>query len=346
VSAGLRWAALVAVLALAIGGLGGAILLPPLLPPSADSADGPRAVPVTDRAFDDAHTAAAIPELSRAQTLGLSGPGGMVTASSCTPGIVVETGDHLLSIDGEVRIALVTEVPLWRDLAIGSEGTDVAALQQALIDQGHDLNASGEYDWATVAAVEAMQESAAVDDTGEIALDQVQWVPAGIGAVTSCEVGVGVAVAQGSPVLKAGGTLVALSFPASSNELPDRSYSAVAGDLVVPIGDDGRLADPELMRAVAASAAFADWVKDPARGVAVGIRLSEPISAIGIPPAAVVTTGASNGCIVVAGGPGDAGDERVPVTILSSELGTVFAVADRPVDRVVVPAAEVVDSCG
>lgn len=336
----LRWASLIAVLALAVGGLVGAVVLPPLLPPSAEPLSGPRSVPVSQREFDDAHTIAAVPDLSAEVTVVLSGVGGMLTASTCTPGTVVKTGDHLLSVDGEVRIAIVSEVPLWRDLVSGTDGTDVEALQRALISLGHDVKASGTYDWDTIAAVEAVQAKAAVEETGDIALNQVQWVPAGIGAVTSCEAGVGTAIAAGEPLLKTGGTLKGLTLPASATELAGRSYSAVAGDVIVPIGAERRLTDPTLMSAVAATTAFADWVKDPTRGVAVGVRLEEPIAAIGIPPSAVLPSDATTGCVVT-------DDKRtVPVTILSSELGTVFAVAERKVSSVIVPASEVISSCG
>ena len=338
-SRGLRWGVLLTVLALAVGGLVGALLLPPLLPPSAEGVDGPRAVPVTERVFDDAHTVAAVPELSREMSVVLSGPGGMVTASACAPGAVVKAGDHLLSVDGVVRIAVVTEVPLWRDLSFGMEGADVEGLQRALVEQGNELSVSGRYGWDTVAAVEAMQDAARVEPTGRIALDRVQWVPAGVGAVASCEVGVGLAIASGSPVLVAGGTLIGLSLPGAEAELPGRPYVAVAGEVVVAIGEDRRVTDPALMSAVAATTAFAEWVKDPAGGVAVLVRLAEPIAAIGIPPSAVVVSDARTGCVVIGG------EQTVAVEVLASELGTVFAVPERPVDRVIVPAAEVTASC-
>lgn len=335
----MRWTVLVAVLALAAGLLVGALVLPPLLPPSAEPVEGPRAVPVTERAFDGAHTVAAAPELSDEVTVALSGPGGMVTASGCEPGAEVSTGDHLLSVDGAVRIAVVTGVPLWRDLGPGSKGTDVEALQRALADEGHRLEASGTYGRDTTRAVRAMQEAASVEKTGRIALDRVQWVPAGSGAVTSCEAPVGTAIAAGEPLLAAGGSLVALSFPADAKALPGRPYAAVAGDVVVPIPGDRRITDPGLMAAVAGSTAFGEWKREPGRGVAVEVRLAEPVTTLGVPPAAVIVTDAATGCVAAAG------DEVVAVEILASELGTVFVVPERPVDEVVVPVAEVVPAC-
>lgn len=335
----LRAGAVIGALVLVLGALIGALVLPPLLPASSVAAEGPRSVPVSARDFDDLHTVAAVPELSDEVTVALSGAGGMVTASTCKPGHQVSMGETLLSIEGKPRIAIVTAVPLWRIMRPGVKGPDVKALQRALIDSGYDVVADGSYGAGTLSAVRKVQEVSAVEKTGVIDLDRVQWIPAGIGAVSSCEAGVGAVLSGGSPLLKAGGGLISLTLPAAATELTGRSYAATAGKSVVPLSKERKVTDPELLRAVSASAAFSEWKQDPGRGIAVQVRLVEPIAAVGVPPSAVLTMDSTHGCVV------SGSQETVSVEILASELGTVYVVSEEPVDDVLMPVAEVRAAC-
>ncbi|RLP71851.1 hypothetical protein D9V32_15965 [Mycetocola tolaasinivorans] len=335
----LRVGALIAVIALAVGALIGTLFLPPLLPVSTAPIAGPRAVPVTERSFDGLHSVAAVPEVSGEVRVPVNGAGGTITASSCAPGHQVTLGEHVLSIDGIPRIAIVTTVPLWRDLRLGLSGTDVSALQQALSDAGQGVAVDGTFGATTAAAVRAVQEASSTEKTGQVVLDRVQWIPAGIGPIASCEAGVGSIVTAGEALLTVGGALIGLSVPASPAELPEHAYSAAAGTSSVPLSAERRVTDPELLQAVSASPAFADWKKDPGRGVSLQVRLVDPIAAIGVPPAAVVLTDPTGGCVVA--------EDRttVPVSVLASELGTVFVVAEKPITRVMLPASEVISAC-
>ena len=140
---GIRWAALIAVLALAAGALAGAFALPQLAPQSAASVSDSREVPTVKRSFDDAHSVTAAPILSPEVSVLTSGGSGVVTASTCAPGAEVKTGDPLVSINGVPRIAIVSTVPLWRDLRLQDKGTDVSAVQTALTASGYPVTASG-----------------------------------------------------------------------------------------------------------------------------------------------------------------------------------------------------------
>lgn len=330
----LRWALLIAMLAVSVGVIAGTLLLPPLIPQAAVSVEGPRSIPVAERVFDDTHTAAATPELSTEVTVQLSGPGGLITASACGPGHIVQTGEQLFAVDGAARIAIVTDVPLWRDLGPGDDGADVASLQRLL-----KVETSGTFDRATSSAVRALQETAQVEATGRITLDAVQWVPAGIGAVASCEISIGTSVETAGTVLVAGGALVALEFPDDPTEIPGQGYAAAVGELTVPLDPERRVTDPELLAAIAASSGYAQWMKDPGAGVPVELRLVEPIAAVGIPPSAVFLTGSARGCVLTVD------REVVPVEILASELGTVFAVPMSAVSEVLAPINEEVQEC-
>lgn len=340
VTSAYRWALLIGVLALTSGLLIGVLVIPPLAPPMASAPASTRSVAGVQRAFDDSRTVAATPSLTAEVTVLAGGASGTVTASSCVPGVVVVTGGHLFSVNGRPVIAMVSSVPLWRDLSLGIRGPDVQGVQEALTAVGFPVAASGTYDRNTASAVRRMQEAAQVAGSGQITIDQVQWIPRDAGAVSSCEVGVGAVVSAGQPLLKVGGGLVALSLPAQAGLLADRAYVAVAGEIAATVPEDGRITDAGLLTAVSASEAFAAWKRDPATGVAIALRLAEPIAALGLPPSAVLLTDAEKGCMVTAEG------ATVPAEVLASELGTVFVVPERAVDEVVIPAAEVIDECG
>ena len=336
---GIRWAALIAVLALAAGALAGAFALPQLAPQSAASVSDSREVPTVKRSFDDAHSVTAAPILSPEVSVLTSGGSGVVTASACAPGAEVKTGDPLVSINGVPRIAIVSTVPLWRDLRLQDKGTDVSAVQTALTASGYPVTASGTYDRNTVNAVKLLQKAVSVAQTGQIVLDQVQWIPAASGSISSCEASVGSTTSAGQPLMTVGGQMVGLALPASTAELPGRAYVAVAGNVLVTVGEDRLLSDPGLLEVIEASSAFGAWVRDPSGGVPVDIRLAEPVDSLGVPPSAVILADPGHGCVVVPDG------TVVPVEIISSELGAVFVMADRPVAEVVAPAGEVISKC-
>ena len=335
---GLRGTVIVVVLALALGLLAGALLLPPLLPKSAQAADGPRAVPVTVQEFTGQHALAAAPALSDEVEVVLSGAGGMITASSCEPGKSVELGNELLGINGTPRWAVVTSVPLWRDLRPGAKGSDVQSLQEALADQDYDVPVNGTYGASTAAAVKKIQKAAGVKATGDVMLDRVQWLPAGVGAVSSCDAPVGTALDTGSKLLVAGGSLVSLSLPASA-ELENHKYLAVSGESTAEVPEDRKITDAKLLEEIAASPAFSDWKQDPNRGLSLQVRLKEPVQAAGVPPAAVLMSDATHGCVATSQ------RQLVPAEILSSELGTVQIQLQEPVNQVLTPVSEVADSC-
>jgi len=334
VSERLRWAAIVAIAALAIGVLVGVFLVPPVLTPSAAPAPATRLVPTTERSFDDAHKLSATPALTDSRQVLASGASGLVSASWCEVGADVATGAPLLSVNGVVVLALVSDVPLWRDLTTGTAGPDVEGVQRAL-----GVPVTGKYDRATVAAVIALQKAASVTASGRLTLDRVQWVPASAGPVASCDVAVGTPVGPGQALFTVGGGLASLTLPASSSELPDRAYVAGAGDAVVPVPEDRTITDPAFLAEVASSYDFAVWKREQADGVPVQLRLAEPVDSLGVPPAAVVLADGDSGCVL------DADRTPVPVRILASELGTVYLVPEHPVAKVLIPASEVIAAC-
>ncbi|MDQ3914975.1 MAG: peptidoglycan-binding protein [Actinomycetota bacterium] len=84
---------------------------------------------------------------------------GRVTSVRVSLGSVVESGKRVLEIDGRPAVAVEGSKPLWRDLAIGVVGPDVARLQRVLEADGYlSFAPDGRFGGATRAALEAWQE--------------------------------------------------------------------------------------------------------------------------------------------------------------------------------------------
>jgi peptidoglycan hydrolase-like protein with peptidoglycan-binding domain len=60
----------------------------------------------------------------------------VITATSYTAGEQVAPGTVLVEVSGRPLIALASDIPSYRDLGLGDEGTDVRSLQQMLHDLG------------------------------------------------------------------------------------------------------------------------------------------------------------------------------------------------------------------
>lgn len=134
-------------------------------------------------------------------------PTEMVT-SVTTSGSVVHSGDILYSVDGRPVVALTGTAPAWRDLdSTVDAGADVAQLETALValgyDGGGDLTVDDEWDSHTTAAVKAWQTGLGLEDTGELPLGYIVFVPTDT-VVTAVSAAVGQALADGDAVLELG----------------------------------------------------------------------------------------------------------------------------------------------
>ncbi len=334
-----RWASLAACAALAVGLLVGTLAIPPLPPQSGTAAPTSRSVIAVERTFDASQTVSSVPTIADKIVVLTSGASGTVTSSACSSGSEVKTGDTPFTVNGRPLVAVASSVPLWRDLSVGTQGSDVRGLQDALVAAGYQTNASGTYDRTTLASVRSLQSQASVAVTGRIALGEVQWVPAAAGPIASCEAQIGGIVSPAQPLLTMGGGLVAIAVPSAAGLLPDRPYVAVAGESTAPVPEDGRIVDPAFLTAVVNSQSYAEWIRDPNAGVALTVRLADPLSAWGLSPSAVVLAGPDKGCVVTPEG------RQVPVEVLASELGTVFVIPDDPITQVVIPASGMIDVC-
>lgn len=103
---------------------------------------------------------------------GLSGRSGTLTSISVPEDGLVRQGDVLVTIDLEPVLVAQGEVPMFRDLEVGSRGKDVNQLRAWL-----GLDASEVFDAETESAVRGWQRGAGLEETGVVQLGQVVFVP-------------------------------------------------------------------------------------------------------------------------------------------------------------------------
>ncbi|HZQ88201.1 MAG TPA: peptidoglycan-binding protein [Acidimicrobiales bacterium] len=155
-------------------------------------------------------------------------------------GEVISPGRALWSVDGEVVPLLPGTLAPWRAFRTGmTDGADVAALDQALIDlgDGDGLSVSATFTPATTAAIDRLQESLGLPRTGSLALGSVVFEPAAL-RVTAVHPLVGGTVAGGQPVLD-----VTTTTPVVNVALPvDQTARVRAGDPVSVNLPDGATA--------------------------------------------------------------------------------------------------------
>jgi len=99
---------------------------------------------------------------------------GVVTAVGAP---VVDQGDMLYEVAGIRVRAIEGAIPMYRDLALGSKGADVAQLQRALTSLGFPVTDDGTFGRQTREAVKDWQESLGEERTGIVAFGTVLVLP-------------------------------------------------------------------------------------------------------------------------------------------------------------------------
>jgi len=155
-------------------------------------------------------------------------------------GQVIRAGQSLWSVDGRVVPLVPGTLSPWRAFSAGmSDGPDVAALDQALIQLGDaaGLSVADAFTGATAAAIERLQGSLGLPQTGDLPLGSAVFAPTAV-RVTGVHPLVGSGVAGGQPVLD-----VTSTTPVVNVALPvDRSARVAVGDVVSVNLPDGTVA--------------------------------------------------------------------------------------------------------
>jgi macrolide-specific efflux system membrane fusion protein len=116
---------------------------------------------------------------------------GVVTSVGLTTGKPVKALTPLVTIDGAALYGIPSSYPLYRNLAEGDSGSDVAALQRALAAAGHDPgSADGDFGSGTADALANWQADHGLDQTGRLDLSQfVSYQPGAVVDEVAVEVG-------------------------------------------------------------------------------------------------------------------------------------------------------------
>lgn len=103
---------------------------------------------------------------------------GVVTGVSISSGDEVGQGTALYLVNERPVVVAQGNVPAFRALGDGTEGQDVAQLQQMLQSLGfYSGSADGKAGYRTVSAIKAWQKSLGIDRTGIVELGDVIFVP-------------------------------------------------------------------------------------------------------------------------------------------------------------------------
>jgi len=158
-----------------------------------------------------------------------------------TVGQVIEPGHALWSVDGQPTVLLTGAAPVWRAFASGmADGADVAELDQALIALGFGggLTPSNTFTDATAAAINRLQASLHVPQTGTLPLGSVVFEPNGV-RVTVVHATAGSTVQPGAPVIDTTSTTPIVNVALAV----DQTYLVKVGDAVTVTLPDGSNSD-------------------------------------------------------------------------------------------------------
>lgn len=171
---------------------------------------------------------------------------GRITAVHVSPGDPVTSGTKLIDVNGAPVFAMPQTPPLYRDLAVGTEGPDVAAVQAFLVAGGFLADSpdstDGDFGYRTADAVCEFQEAAGVECTEVFSMFHVAFVPASITTVGTIEHVVGDTVNAAEPVLTGTPTPAAAVFAPAAENGDLRAYgdepvvisTSAGADLILP----------------------------------------------------------------------------------------------------------------
>jgi len=262
---------------------------------------------------------------------GVGAASGVLTTLDVADGATVHAGDRLYSVDLRPVVAVVGDVPAFRDLAQGSRGADVAQVQRLLIAKGFLTGtADGDFGPVTARAVRAWQASLGIEKDGVVRAGDIVFaarLPARVRVADEIEVGarlspgdVVLSVLDGDPAFVA----TILQDASVDSSLPvEVTFGGEAVSAIVSTSRDGDGGTTlwTLTRADG-TPVCADRCDEvpleqedavfPARQV-----IAPEVTGPGVPAAAVWFTAAGDAYVVLSDG------TQVPVTILGEGQGGV-----------------------
>jgi len=266
---------------------------------------------------------------------------GTVTSTTCVAGTPFASGASSIVVDRTPLVNLHTATPLWRDLAFGNEGADVAALQRELARLGSEVAETGRFDWQTWTAWDALVEKLGGDTTyGELSLAQIVWLPAAETPVAACPVRLGQAATQGEPLVSLATPLLSASVTSYPTDLVPGARKLVVDGADVAIDENGQLTADGLA-ALTGTETYARYAQSPEDAtLQAELVLAEPVTVYPVPPAAVAMTGETTGCVTPISDKATS-STPVPVTVVSSKLGRTYVTfVEQPKSETIAATAE------
>jgi hypothetical protein len=149
-------------------------------------------------------------------------------------GTAIGLGDTLYTVHGQPVVALGGQIPAWRSLSAASDdGADIEQLEGSLVwlgyDPDDDITIDTSWDSATTAAVERWQRGLGVEETGEVVLGSLVFLPR-VATVTERLVDVGDHVGDGTAILVLSGSSQHIVI-----QVPEELRSTVEPGLTVEV---------------------------------------------------------------------------------------------------------------
>lgn len=240
--------------------------------------------------------------------------GGTVTALGIGVGSDVATGTRLMDVNGQGVVAYVAGSPLYRDVARGLEGPDVATAQSLLTELGFDTGpADGKAGAATEKAIKAFNLAYGYGKNNTVlSLASLVWIGTTPATVSEMSVHLGDQVSPGTALFKTGAALAAITVTEAPGTLTDGEWALTVGGVSAPyVPGEARITDPDSVAAMAATLGTAT------EGVGT-LQLTTPLTVASVPSSAVVTDATGGTCIFAS-----ADSPPTAVEPLGGSLGTV-----------------------
>ena len=324
-----HWAVIALVGLIAGAALGCAVfvaLVPGEVPASLASAGELDMVEPSTMEYDDAREVTITLTLETGS--GVRSPrAGILTATSCVPGQAVASGSTPFAVDGASVVALSTATPLWRAIAVGDEGADVAALENELVRLGAAPEPDGHWSWADVRAFDSRLDPVITDDDGTVPFAAITWLPAPDVVVDSCPVALGSTIGVATLVATFAPRITLARFAPPVGAV-DGARGLVFDGEEFAAPSTGEIVDRGALDTLAASPSFAqrDPAQDPPTITASSV-LTVPIAVTVLPPSALYSLEGGSGCV-------QSREGAARVSVIASQLGRTLVTVARPLGQV------------
>ncbi|WP_345761901.1 peptidoglycan-binding domain-containing protein [Diaminobutyricibacter sp. McL0608] len=292
-------------------------LAPLLLPKSLQTVPTAQEIPISAHAFYDERPVEIT--VSRSSSATVTTPAsGLITRYDCEVGAGIASGSSFFAVDEGPVLALATEVPLWRDLAIGDTGADVRSLQAELNRLGYNLTVDGTVGRATLRA--AFQSLTAVGIEWEgptFPVSRTVWLPTPKVSVRSCDTALGARVADGDPIATFSFGQQSIAVDELPNDLVTGPRVVTIGATTVPVDAAGKSGPISLDLAPQAQDPTSTEESSTVKPIAATLSLAEPTEVSSVPPSTIVDLDRSHGCV-------ESNGDMIPVHVVGSQLGQTF----------------------